>query len=236
MPNKPKQRTADPFRDTDVIDRNAARFSQGFTGLIALLGIVFGWPLAWALMAAQLLIGLTFGRQYCLPCLFYYTVVQPRLGEGELEDSRPPRLANMMGFAFMASAAAAWWLGSPTAGIVIAAMVTVLAALAASTGLCVGCEVYRLAARLRGIKPSHHDHIDPSDLPGLSAAGAYLEFTHPLCSECHEWERKLSSNPEPLLTVDVSQRSDLAHKYGVTVVPTVFRLAGDGEVLERLAP
>jgi thioredoxin-related protein len=36
--------------------------------------------------------------------------------------------------------------------------------------------------------------------------------------------------------VDVSQRSDLAHKYGVTVVPTVFRLAGDGEVLERLAP
>lgn len=236
MPNKPKQRTAHPFRDTDVIDRNAARFSQGFTGLIALLGIIFGWPLAWALMAAQLLIGLTFGRQYCLPCLFYYTVVQPRLGEGELEDSRPPRLANMMGFVFMASAAAAWWLGSPTAGIVIAAMVSVLAALAASTGLCVGCEVYRLVARLRGIKPSHHDHIDPSDLPGLSAAGAYLEFTHPLCSECHEWERKLSSNAEPLLTVDVSQRSDLAHKYGVTVVPTVFRLAGDGEVLERLAP
>lgn len=236
MPNKPKQRTAHPFRDTDVIDRNAARFSQGFTGLIALLGIIFGWPLAWALMAAQLLIGLTFGRQYCLPCLFYYTVVQPRLGEGELEDSRPPRLANMMGFVFMASAAAAWWLGSPTAGIVIAAMVSVLAALAASTGLCVGCEVYRLVARLRGIKPSHHDHIDPSDLPGLSAAGAYLEFTHPLCSECHEWERKLSSNSEPLLTVDVSQRSDLAHKYGVTVVPTVFRLAGDGEVLERLAP
>ena len=236
MPNKPKQRTAHPFRDTDVIDRNAARFSQGFTGLIALLGIIFGWPLAWALMAAQLLIGLTFGRQYCLPCLFYYTVVQPRLGEGELEDSRPPRLANMMGCVFMASAAAAWWLGSPTAGIVIAAMVTVLAALAASTGLCVGCEVYRLVARLRGIKPSHHDHIDPSDLPGLSASGAYLEFTHPLCSECHEWERKLSSNSEPLLTVDVSQRSDLAHKYGVTVVPTVFRLAGDGEVLERLAP
>lgn len=236
MSNKSKQRTAHPFRDTDVIDRNAARFSQGFTGLIALLGIIFGWPLAWALMAAQLLIGLTFGRQYCLPCLFYYTVVQPRLGEGELEDSRPPRLANMMGFVFMASAAAAWWLGSPTAGIVIAAMVSVLAALAASTGLCVGCEVYRLVARLRGIKPSHHDHIDPSDLPGLSAAGAYLEFTHPLCSECHEWERKLSSNSEPLLTVDVSQRSDLAHKYGVTVVPTVFRLAGDGEVLERLAP
>ena len=236
MAEKSKERTADPFRDTDVIDRNAARFSQGFTGVMALIGIVFGWPLAWALMAAQLLIGLTFGRQYCLPCLFYYTVVQPRVGEGELEDSRPPRLANMMGFVFMAAAAAAWWLGSPTAGIVIAAMVTVLATLAASTGLCVGCEVYRLVARLRGVKPSHHDRIDPADLPGLSSAGGYLEFSHPLCSECHEWERKLSGGSEPLLTVDVSDRSDLARKYGVTVVPTVFRLAGDGEVLERLAP
>ena len=229
-------RTADPFTDTDVIDKNAARFSQGFTGLIALLGIVFGWPLAWALMAAQLLIGLSFGRQYCLPCLAYYTLIQPRVGEGELEDSRPPRLANMMGCAFMAAAAAAWWLGSPTAGMIIAGMVTVLATLAASTGLCVGCEVYRLVARLRGIKPSHHDHIEPADLPGLPGDGAYLEFTHPLCSECHEWERKLSEDSQPLLTVDVSERGDLAHKYGVTVVPTVFRLAGDGEVLERLAP
>lgn len=229
-------RTADPFRDTDVIDRNAARFSQGFTGLIALLGIVFGWPLAWALMSVQLLIGLAFGRQYCLPCLAFYTLIQPRIGEGELEDSRPPRLANMMGCGFMAAAAAAWWLGSPVAGMAIAGMVTVLAALAASTGLCVGCEVYRLVARLRGIKPSHHDHIDPADLVGLGASGAYLEFTHPLCSECHEWERKLSGGTEPLLTIDVSERSDLAHKYGVTVVPTVFRLAGDGEVVERLAP
>ena len=35
---------------------------------------------------------------------------------------------------------------------------------------------------------------------------------------------------------DIGKLLDEAHKYGVTVVPTVFRLAGDGEVLERLAP
>ena len=236
MSATPAARSAHPFRDTDVIDVRAARFAQGFTGLIALLGIVFGWPLAWALMSAQLLIGLSFGRQFCLPCLAYYTLIQPRVGEGELEDSRPPRLANAMGCVFLAAAAAAWWLGSPVAGTVIAGMVTVLAALASSTGLCVGCEIYRVMARLRGVRPAHHDRIDPADLRGLPETGGFLEFTHPLCSECQEWERRLAGEGTDLVTVDVSERSDLAHKYGVTVVPTVYRLAGDGEVLERLAP
>jgi hypothetical protein len=63
-----------------------------------------------------------------------------------------------------------------------------------------------------------------------------VEFTHPLCSECHEWEERLSSEPEPLLTLDVSAHPGLARKYGIAVVPTVLRVAPDGAVLERLAP
>ena len=59
-------RTADPWRDTDVIDERAPRFNQAVIGVVALLGAVFGWPLAWALMGAQLLIGLTLGRRFCL--------------------------------------------------------------------------------------------------------------------------------------------------------------------------
>ena len=92
-----KTRTADPWRDTDVIDEHAPRFNQAVTGLVALLGALFGWPLAWALMSLQLLLGLTLGRRFCLPCLAFFTLVQPRIGEGRLEDSRPPRLANMIG-------------------------------------------------------------------------------------------------------------------------------------------
>jgi len=38
------------------------------------------------------------------------------------------------------------------------------------------------------------------------------------------------------LKLDVSDRPDLARKYGVAVVPAVFRAAPDGAVLERLAP
>ena len=41
-------RTADPWRDTDVIDERAPRFNQAVVGLVALAGAIFGWPLAWA--------------------------------------------------------------------------------------------------------------------------------------------------------------------------------------------
>jgi hypothetical protein len=229
-------RTADPWRDTDVIDKRAPRFNQAVTGTVALLGVLLGWPLAWALMAGQLLIGLTLGRRFCLPCLAYFVLVQPRFGEGPLEDSRPPRLANMMGIAFLGSAAVAWWLGSPAVGTALGALVAFLALLAASTGFCAGCEVYRLTARLRGISPRHHGRIEPGDLDGIGGRIGYVEFTHPLCSECRDWEERLRLEPDPLLKLDVSDRPDLARKYGIAVVPTVLKVASDGAVLERLAP
>lgn len=232
-----RRRTADPWADTEVIDARAPRFNQLVVGLVALAGVLFGWPLAWALMGAQLLIGLTLGRRFCITCVAYFTLLQPRFGEGELEDSRPPRLANAMGATFLTAAALAWWLGAPAAGTVLGALVTALALLAATSGFCAGCELYKLSARLRGISPRHHSHIDPSDLGTLDEhRRAYVEFTHPLCSECREWERRLGGGPDPLVTLDVRDRPDLARKYGIGVVPTVLAVAADGTVLERLAP
>jgi hypothetical protein len=232
-----RPRTADPFRDLDVIDRRAVRFNQAVTGTVALLGALFGWPLAWALMAGQLVVGLTLGRRWCLPCLGYFTLVQPRVGEGPLEDSRPPRFANMVGVGFLSAAATSWWLGAEALGTALAGIVAALAWLSASTGFCAGCWVYRLGARLRGVSARRHDHLDPTDLDGLGGhARAYVEFTHPLCSDCREWERRLSASGAPVLALDVSRHPELARKYGVAVVPTVLAVAADGEVLERLAP
>jgi Domain of unknown function (DUF4395)/KaiB domain len=234
-PPRHPPRTADPWRDTDVIDIRAARFAQGTTGVVALLGVVFGWPLAWALMALQLLAGLTLGRRSCIPCVAYFVLVQPRFGEGPLEDARPPRLANAIGTVFLAAAAAAWWLGAPELGRALAGLVAFLALLSATTGFCVGCELYRLGARMRGISPQHRPRIDPADLPGFAGNGAtYVEFTHPLCAECREWERRLDA--EELVVIDVRTRPELARKYGVAIVPTVVRIDPEGVVLERLAP
>jgi hypothetical protein len=230
------QRAADPWRDTDVIDARAPRFNQAVVGVVALLGAAFGWPLAWALMGAQLLGGLTLGRRFCLTCLAYFELIQPRFGEGPLEDSRPPRLANAMGSAFLGAAALAWWLGSPAAGTALGLLVAALALLAATTGFCAGCEAYRLLARLRGISPRHHDRLDPADLDGLvDAGGGFVEFTHPLCAECRRWEQRLRGRGA-LVTLDVRERPELARKYGIAVVPTVFAVDGAGSVLERLAP
>jgi Domain of unknown function (DUF4395) len=234
-------READPWRDTDVIDERAPRFNQAVVGAVALLGAFFGWPLAWAIMGAQLAIGLALGRRFCLTCLAYFGFVQPRLGEGALEDSRPPRLANLMGAAFLGAAAVAWWVGSPAVGTALGLLVAVLAVVAATTGFCAGCEMYRLAARLRGISPEHHARLDPADLAALGPDfgahdRAYVEFTHPLCSECRRWEVALHDRASPLLTLDVRERPELARKYGVAIVPTVVAVAADGTVLERLAP
>ena len=230
------QRTADPWRDTEVIDSRAPRTNQAVVGVGALVGAVFGWPLVWALLALQLFLGLTLGRRWCLTCVAYFTLVQPRLGEGELEDSRPPRLANMIGCVFLGAAAATWWLGAPTVGVALGALVAALALLAAVTGFCTGCEIYRLSARLRGISPRHRSRVEPADLGGALEGRAYVEFTHPLCGECRQWERRLAAEPEPLFAIDVRERPDLARKYGITVVPTVLAVGANGVVLERLAP
>lgn len=232
-----RPRTADPWRDTDVIDARAPRFNQAVVGVVALAGALLGWPLLWALMGAQLLLGLTLGRRFCLTCLAYFELVQPRLGEGELEDSRPPRLANAIGAAFLGAAALAWWLGSPALGTVLGGLVAALALLAAASGFCAGCEIYRLSARLRGISPRHHGHIDPADLGPLDGhRRAFVEFTHPLCSECKVWERRLAGEADLLVKIDVRERPELARKYGIAVVPAVFAVDVDGTVLERLAP
>lgn len=144
------RRVADPYRDLDVIDSRAPRFNQATVGLVALLAVATGWWWLLALLALQLTVGLTFGRQYCLPCLFYFEVVQRFVGEGQLEDARPPRFANLVGAAVLSAAAVAYVSGAEIIGAVLGGLVVVLALLAAATGLCAGCEAYKLGCWLRG--------------------------------------------------------------------------------------
>jgi hypothetical protein len=224
---------ADPFRDTDVIDSRAPRANQAIVATMAALGLVLDLPVLWALMSLQLVIGLVLGRQWCLPCLAYFKLIQPRIGEGELEDARAPRLANMIGAFLLGAAWLASVVGSEAVGQVLAAIVAVLAALAATTGLCLGCELYRIQARLRGISGQRIDRVDPADFGGWRGR-ALLAFTHPLCSECQQLEERFSGSG--LIEIDVSERPEIARRYRVSYVPTVVEVAEDGGVLRRLLP
>ena len=228
-------RTADPYRDTDVIDERAPRFNQAFVGLMCVVAIVTGWWPIVALLAFQFMLGLTFGRKFCLACVFYFEIVQPRFGEGEIEDARPPRFANILGAVFLSASTLAHIVGFSTLGLIFAGMVAVLALLAATTGLCVGCQVYRLFARLRGIGRKPSDELDLTRLGAPTADNLVVHFTHLLCTDCHTVEKKLTAEGHTLVLVDVSSRPELARQYGINVVPTAFAVSSEGRVLERLA-
>jgi len=156
-------RKADPYRDTDVIDTRAPRTNQAIVGTLSLLAILTGWWPILGVLAGQLAIGLLFGRRYCLPCLLYFEVIQPRIGEGPIEDSRPPRFATVVGAVFLSAATLGYLVGLTVVGQALGFIVAALALIAATTGLCVGCEIYRFAARLRGIRARSIDSsISPS--------------------------------------------------------------------------
>jgi hypothetical protein len=144
------ERAADPYLDTSVIDARAPRFNQAVIGIVALAAVTVGPRWLLALLAAQLVVGLTLGRRWCLPCLAYFELVQPRVGEGPLEDARPPRFANIVGATVLTAASVAFAAGAGAAGTVLGALVAALALLAATTGVCVGCEAYKLGYRLTG--------------------------------------------------------------------------------------
>jgi hypothetical protein len=143
-------RLADPYRDLEVIDSRAPRFNQAVIGSLSGLSVLTGWWWLLPLLAGQLVVGLAFGRRYCLPCLAYFELVQPVLGEGPLEDSRPPRFANMVGAAFLTAASLAYVLDLALLGALIAGLVAALALGAAATGFCAGCEAYKLGYLLTG--------------------------------------------------------------------------------------
>lgn len=145
-----RARTADPYRDLDVIDSRAPRFNQAVVGGLALVAVTTGWWWLLALLALQLLAGLTLGRRACLACLAYFELVQPRLGEAPLEDARPPRAANVVGLVVLTAASVAHVAGAGALWLGLGALVAALALLSAATGFCTGCEAYKVACRLRG--------------------------------------------------------------------------------------
>ena len=135
------------------IDPRGPRFAQALTGSLSLLAFLLdAWPLVvgLAILLATAAIG---GERANLWARTYVRFVRPRLRPPtELEDPRPPRFATTLGAAFLSLSAGllsltpvAWWVAWAPALAVAA-----LALLAASTGLCVGCEIYVRAQRWRG--------------------------------------------------------------------------------------
>jgi hypothetical protein len=226
-----RERSAHPYRDTDVIDSRAPRVNQAVIGSLALVAVLTGTEWILPVLAAQLAVGLTFGRQYCLPCLFYFEVLQPRVGEGALEDSRPPRFANLVGVVFLTVASVAIYAGAETLGWALASVVAALALLAATTGLCLGCEMYLLWVRVRRLTPTR---LDPRELALRGDGVTILEFASRYCLACQQWERVLEEQRLPWAKIDVGDRPDLVRRYRIAHTPQLLAVTPNGEVLDRV--
>jgi len=144
------KRLAHPYHDLEVIDSRAPRFNQATIGILSALAVATGWWWLLGILGAQLIVGLTLGRRFCLPCLAYFELVQPRFGEGPVEDARPPRFANFVGAVFLTAATAGYAAGFEVVGVILGGLVAGLALLAAATGFCTGCEAYKLGSALVG--------------------------------------------------------------------------------------
>lgn len=134
-----------------MVDSRQPRFGQAITGAVLLVAYLVGSPVAIPVLAAVLagasLVGPA-GNVYAW--LFRGTRGALRLGSPrELEEAAPPRFANAVGFVFLTAASLALYVfEAATIAWTLALVVSALALLAATTGLCVGCEAYVIARRL----------------------------------------------------------------------------------------
>ena len=135
------------------IDPRGPRFNQAVLALALLGGFLLDWRPVVPVCAGVLFLGAALGARYGPFLRLYAEVVKPRLGPpSHLEDPRPPRFAAAVGVLFLAAATVAFVAGHPALGWGLALVVAALAALAATTGICIGCEMYLVVARRRRVE------------------------------------------------------------------------------------
>ena len=139
---------------TPQIDPRGAQFAAGLTSIVlALVLLTLPSVLAGVLLALQtalFAVGASRGVQHTPWSWVFRTLVRPRLAPpSELEDARPPRFAQAVGLAFAGVGLLGLLAGSTAVAAVATGFALVAALLNAVFGLCLGCELYLVLARLR---------------------------------------------------------------------------------------
>lgn len=136
------------------IDPRGPRFGAAVTtAVLAVVLLLSGTPaVAGTLLAAQTVVFALGSRGRSPYVLLFKKWVRPRLGPPhELEDAAPPRFAQLVGLGFAAGGTVSFAAGATTAALILTGFALVAAVLNASIGLCLGCEVYLLFRRTKGV-------------------------------------------------------------------------------------
>ncbi|MCX6509267.1 MAG: DUF4395 family protein [Actinobacteria bacterium] len=237
------------------IDPRGPRTNQAILAGALLLGFLAGQWLVVPVFGVVLLLGAAFGPRWGPVLRFYASVIKPRLKPPhELEDPRPPRFAASVGVLFLSSSTIAFLAGASTLGWTLALIVAALAAAAATTGLCVGCEMYVLFVRIRGgvrvvtiereesklfdaERPERKGGWAPVPAAHQTGKPLWLVFTTEFCAVCPLLVEQISTQrpKESILVLNVAEHLDLASIYKVRRAPTVVRADAEGIVIVRLS-
>jgi len=141
---------------TDQVDVRGPRFAAWITTTVlvaTLIVSVFGAPAAAVILAAQAIvfgISAVRGPRNSPYGLLFAKLVVPRLAPTSEREPVPPlKFAQLVGFAFAVIGVIGFAGGLPLLGVVATAFALFAAFLNAAFGICLGCQLYPLVARLR---------------------------------------------------------------------------------------
>lgn len=139
------------MKPVTMIDPRQPRLGQGITGAALLVGFLLDQALFLPVLAA-ILAAASLGGPSVNPYALLFRGIRAARWIGpprELEEAGPPRFSNTLGFVFLTAASLAYYLSQiDWLAWGLGLLVSGLALLAATTGLCVGCELYVFARRI----------------------------------------------------------------------------------------
>jgi hypothetical protein len=137
----------------EQIDPRGPRFGGAVTTVVLAAALVLiGTTAGTVLIAWQTLVfalGALVGLHAQPYGIFFRKVLRPRLAPpSEMEDSAPPRFAQVVGLAFLTVALISSLLGATIVATVFVAFALAAAFLNAVFNFCLGCEMFLLGRRL----------------------------------------------------------------------------------------
>jgi hypothetical protein len=205
------------------------RFAQAITGVLCLEAAIFQvWPVV-AVALGLIVLNLAGPRWSPVGWLFRMVAPPPK----EMEPVAPVRFAQGMAVAMLGASLVLFGIGLDLAAWVIVWAVAIVALFSAISGICVGCEIYRLLlASRRG--DAQADLRAPL---GLTGQGPWLVvLTAPGCVRCEpvarEFER--AADGREVLRVNLAERPGAA-VVPVRSVPAALAVSADGRLITARA-
>jgi hypothetical protein len=135
------------------IDPRGPRFAASVSAVVLLVVVLTASPWVLGLQWVVFAIGAFAGVSRAPYGQLFRLLVRPRLSPpAELEDPRPPRFSQLVGFIVVTPGVLLGLSGSSAAVLVSASLALIAAGLNSVFGYCLGCELYLLLARFRAAR------------------------------------------------------------------------------------